>query len=33
MNWSKVEGPGLPHYVNAALVTDRYRQRVAQFPI
>lgn len=25
MNWSKVEGPGLPHYVNARLTTDRAR--------
>src|SRR3954469_9426406 len=23
MNWSKVEGGGLPHYVNGALATDR----------
>ena len=25
MNWSKVEGPGLPHYVNGYLATDRAR--------
>jgi hypothetical protein len=25
MNWSKVEGPGLPHYVNSRLATDRAR--------
>src|SRR3954469_21927492 len=25
MNWSKVEGPGLPHYVNGRLTTDRAR--------
>src|SRR4051812_20220802 len=25
MNWSKVEGAGLPHYVNARLTTDRPR--------
>ena len=25
MHWNKVEGPGLPHYVNGALATDRAR--------
>src|SRR4051794_31153192 len=25
MNWTKVEGPGLPHYVNGRLSTDRAR--------
>jgi hypothetical protein len=25
MNWTKVEGPALPHYVNGALATDRRR--------
>jgi urease beta subunit len=25
MNWNKVEGPGLPHYVNGQLATDRPR--------
>src|SRR5258706_15593866 len=25
MNWSKVGGPGLPHYVNGRLATDRFR--------
>src|SRR4051812_50065939 len=25
MNWSKVEGAGLPHYVNGRLTTDRAR--------
>jgi hypothetical protein len=25
MNWTKVEGPGLPHYVNGRLTTDRAR--------
>src|SRR3954453_3991487 len=25
MNWSKVEGPGLPNYVNGRLTTDRAR--------
>src|SRR6476659_826078 len=25
MNWSKVTGPGLPHYVNGRLTTDRAR--------
>jgi hypothetical protein len=25
MNWSKVAGPGLPHYVNGRLTTDRAR--------
>src|SRR5258706_4936074 len=25
MNWNKVEGAGLPHYVNARLTTDRAR--------
>src|SRR5262245_13254919 len=23
MNWTKVDGPGLPHYVNGALASDR----------
>src|SRR3954463_8657643 len=23
MHWTKVDGPGLPHYVNANLATDR----------
>src|SRR4051812_36855261 len=25
MNWTKVDGPGLPHYVNGRLTTDRAR--------
>src|SRR3954469_14298240 len=25
MNWAKVEGSGLPHYVNGRLTTDRAR--------
>src|SRR3954463_6276532 len=25
MNWNKVEGPGLPHYVNGRLTTDSPR--------
>src|SRR5258706_3813607 len=25
MNWNKAEGPGLPHYVNGRITTDRSR--------
>src|SRR4051795_5825926 len=25
MNWTKVDGPGLPHYVNGRLTTDHAR--------
>lgn len=31
MHWSKVEGEGLPHYVNGALVTDRHASGTHSF--
>jgi hypothetical protein len=31
MNWLKVEGPGLPHYVSGRLTTDRHRSGTHSF--